>query len=394
MRSVVRWAVVAVLVVHGGLHLLGVVEGFGWRDVPALHEPVSTPAAVGWLLACMLVLAAAMLLALRRRRWWAITALASLVSQAMVVTSWSDARAGSAVNVVLALVAAYGWMSHGSRSFEAEYARRTAEALDELDTTSLPVSVLTEEDLDGLPGPVADYVRLSGAVGLPHVTSFRATIHGRIRSGPTSPWMPFTGEQVDTFGPSPTRLFHIDATRNGIPVDVLHVFTEGRASMRVRLASALPLISASGDDATRAETVTLFNDLCVLAPAALVGADVVWEELGEQRLRGTFTSGPHSVSAELVFDREGKLADFVSDDRLRASSDGRSFVRQRWSTPLQEYAVLGGRRVAFRGDALWHAPVPEGRFCYLEFHVDQLSYNVHDHGRTEEPQPGRTVATS
>jgi hypothetical protein len=126
----------------------------------------------------------------------------------------------------------------------------------------------------------------------------------------------------------------------------------------------------------RAETVTMFNDLCVLAPAALVDAPVAWETLDDHRVRGAFTNGEHTVTAELVFDDEHRLVDFVSDDRLRASPDGRSFTPQRWSTPISGYRVLGDRRVGATGEAHWHAPGPDGEFAYIELVVDDIDYDA------------------
>jgi hypothetical protein len=82
------------------------------------------------------------------------------------------------------------------------------------------------------------------------------------------------------------------------------------------------------------------------------------------------------VSAELTFNAEHDLVDFVSDDRLRASADGRTFTQQRWSTPLSEYREATGRRVATGGDGRWHAPPPEGQFAYIEFHLDAVTYNA------------------
>ena len=75
----------------------------------------------------------------------------------------------------------------------------------------------------------------------------------------------------------------------------------------------------------------------------------------------------------LTFDDDHKLVDFVSDDRLRSSTDGRTFIRQRWSTPVTDYRVFDGRRVGALGHARWH-PDDEPTFDYLEFHVDGISY--------------------
>jgi hypothetical protein len=63
MNNVLRCAVVAVLVGHGLIHLLGVAKGFGWATVPQLNEPVGAGGGLLWLLAGFLVLASAALIA-------------------------------------------------------------------------------------------------------------------------------------------------------------------------------------------------------------------------------------------------------------------------------------------------------------------------------------------
>ena len=67
---------------------------------------------------------------------------------------------------------------------------------------------------------------------------------------------------------------------------------------------------------TQSETVTLFNDMCILAPAALVEAPVQWAVLDEHNVRGTLTNAGYTVSAVLTFDLAGDLADFRSEDLI------------------------------------------------------------------------------
>jgi hypothetical protein len=201
-----------------------------------------------------------------------------------------------------------------------------------------------------------------------------AQFHGRIRSDPTKPWMTFTGEQINTYGPRPRRLFSMDATMHGLPVDVLHVLVDGTATMRVRAWSMVTMVNAAGPEMDKAETVTLFNELCVLAPAALVDAPVTWHVLDANHVDGTYTNGDNIVTAQLVFDDHHDLVDFVSDDRLAASSDGRSFTPQRWSTPISAYHDIGTRRVATSGQGRWHAP--KGDDAYLEYNLDHITYNA------------------
>ncbi|MEV4135104.1 DUF6544 family protein [Dactylosporangium sp. NPDC049742] len=387
MSTVLRWAVVTVVTIHGLIHLMGAAKGFGWARINQLTEPIGTAGGVAWLAAAALVLTAAGTIALRARTWWLITTVAAVASQSAIATSWADAKAGTAANAIMLLAAGYGYAAHGPRSFQAEYTRRMHAALAEQPAKN---GVVTAADLTHLPPPVADHVRRCGAVGQPRVANFRATIHGRIRSGPSKPWMPFAGEQFNTYGPHPRRLFHIQASMSGLPADVLHVYADNTATMRVNVCSLLPIINAAGPDMDRGETVTVFNDLCVLAPAALVDAPIRWQVLDEHHVRGTFTQDGQTVSAVLVFNDAHDLVDFISNDRLRASPDGRSFTRQRWSTPIHTHRNLGPWRTCTDGEAHWHAPEPENEFPYLEYHLDDITYNT---GMHRSPRGQQVAAT-
>jgi hypothetical protein len=371
----------AVVIAHGAIHLLGAANGLGWAVVPQLARPIGPVLGAGWLLAAVLTISAGALFVTSVDWWWVVGAPAALVSEAVILFDWSDAAFGTLANVLLAAAVTYSYAAHGPRSFEREYQRRAGEALRTSISRSGAVPgdggvVLTEAALEPLPAPVARYIRQSGAVGKPQVGSFRAIIHGKIRSGPGKPWMTFTGEQVNTFGPVPDRFFKMDATMARLPVDVLHVFAGDAATMRVKLCSLLPMVNVSGPELTRAETVTLLNDMCVMAPSALATASITWTLLDDHRARATFTRYGHSVTADLVFNDRDQLVNFASDDRYAASPDGKTFRRQRWSTPLQGYRSFHGRTISASGQACWRTPEPEGQFTYLEFRVDEITYQA------------------
>ena len=274
--------------------------------------------------------------------------------------------AGSAALLLAAGV--YGWRRYGPRSHASRFRRAVAD----LPTSSDPAHIVTEDDLAALPPQVATYLRRMGAVGSPVAEEFRARLRGRIRSGPDQPWMPFVAEQVNSYHPSVARLFHMSATMRGLPVDILHTLTDGRATMRGLVLSMVPVVDASGPEMDRAETVTLFNDLCLFAPSALVNAPVEWEPVDERTVKATYTNAGHAVTATLVFDEAGDLVDFVSDHRSKASEDGRVFTPLRWSTPIHEYTQSPGQRHCLRGEAHWHAPT--GEYAYLELQVQALEF--------------------
>jgi hypothetical protein len=379
MRTFLRWFVGLGFIFHGLIHSMGAVKGFGWADVSQLKEPIGTGLGFAWVMATVLMIAAGAFLCASHRWWWTTSAAAVVVSQAVIFTSWGDAKVGTVANAVLLVAVIYGLASQGPRSFRSRFQRELERTLISASADRRRVGeVVTEVDLATVPEPVAAYLRRCGAVGQPRVWNFRAKVHGRIRAGVENPWMTFTGEQVNTYGPHPSRLFILDATMFGFPVDVLHEFVDTAASMRVRVCSLFPMANARGPEITRAETVTLFNDLCVLAPAALVDAPIVWLNADPYHAVGSFTNGVHTVTADLRFNEDGDLVDFVSDDRLRSSADAKSFVFQRWSTPVREYRNVGARRVSTFGEARWHAPEPEGTFTYIELVVDTIAYNVVD----------------
>ena len=89
--------------------------------------------------------------------------------------------------------------------------------------------------------------------------------------------MPFDAEQ-QRFVDQPTRLFLMRARMFGVvPVEAFHRLIDGHATMRVKVAGAIPMTNARGVEMDRAETVTLFNDMCLLVPGTLVDPGIVWE---------------------------------------------------------------------------------------------------------------------
>ncbi len=374
----IRIVVAALFTLHGVIHFLGFAEAFGVTDLPQFDA--SIPPAIGllWLVGGLLCLATAAALFLTPRWWWAIGAGAVVISQAAIVTSWGDAKVGTAVNLLLFFAVLYGFASRGPLSLRSEFERDL-----NLVPSSSPGEVVTEADLARLPDPVRRYLRRSGVVGQPPVTDFRATWTGRIRGGPDEAWMTFTADQLNVVDPR-RRFFFMDARMNGLPVDVLHVFDERGATMRVRLLSVRTMVDAKGADLTAAETVTVFNDLCCYAPGALLTSDINGESIDGHAVTARFTLGPTTVRAELRFDDNGDLVDFIADARGALSSDGRSLTPLRWSTPLRDYRQVGPARVATRAEVRWHPD--SGAWTYGEFELTSLAYNIANANRAASPR--------
>ena len=109
-----------------------------------------------------------------------IGAAALVVSQAVIFTSWSDAKSGTLANILLLAGVAYGYFTQGPTSFRAQFERDVRAGL----ARPIDAPALTEADLAPLPDPVQRYLRATGMVGQPRIRNYRVRMRGRIRSGP------------------------------------------------------------------------------------------------------------------------------------------------------------------------------------------------------------------
>lgn len=374
-----RIAFAALIALHALIHLMGFSKSFGLASLAQLKIPISRPMGVLWLAASALILAAVVLLFAAPRWFWLVGLLGLMASQIAIIVSWGDARFGTIANVVLLAAAVFGAFAWGPFGLRAEYERLVHDGTSHMASSARSPNI-TEADLAALPPLVQRYLRFAGVVGTPKVQGFRARMTGRIRGSATAPWMPFTAEQYNFYDP-PRRYFWMEATRGGLPVDGLHAYGEAEASMRIRLLSLVPVVDLGGPEMTRTETVTVLNDMSIFAPGRLLDPAIRWREVDARSVEATYTNGPHTVRAVLVFDDTGALVDFWSDDRPALSEDGKTTLPQRWSTPIRNYRELGPYKLATRGEGRYAAP--EGEYAYIELEVHEVTTEVapRDEGR-------------
>lgn len=374
-KTAMRMVFAGVLLMHGALHLMGFAKAYGWAELPQLTQPISRAFGLLWLAAALTMLLSAALVLFLPEAFFVVGGVALVLSQVAIVSSWQDAKYGTLANVLVLCAVALGFATYGPGSLWSGYheAVKATEATAKVEGAA-NASLVTEADLIGLPPSVQRYLRVTGTVGKPRVHTFEAVWHGRIRGGTSEPWMPFVAEQVNTTGASSSRLFFLSGTMKRLPVSVFHRFVGEEATFRVRLLSAFTIVDAKGPEMNRSETVTLFNDACLLAPSTLLDPQVRWEpETEARRARAHYTRGVEIVTADLSFDEAGDLVDFVSDDRSAASADGRTFTRMRWSTPVRDFRSFEGRRVPTHGEARWEAP--DAAFAYLEIGLVSIAFD-------------------
>ena len=242
-----------------------------------------------------------------------------------------------------------------------------------LKRTSLrKAAIITENDLQHLPPIVQKYLTYCGVVGQEKTINMRISFEGRIRSKPEADWMIFESVQYNFLEES-TRLFFIKASRKGIPATGLHFYRNEIATMEIKIAGLFRVVDAKGPEMNRGETVTVFNDMCLLAPSTLTDKRIEWEIIDPLCVKAIFTNGNISVVATLIFNEKGEMTNFISNDRYE-SADGKNYKNWPWSTPVHGYSRFNKFMIASSASLIFSRP--ESDFCYGEFRLKEVEYNI------------------
>lgn len=228
-----------------------------------------------------------------------------------------------------------------------------------------PTDPLTESDIASLPPLVRAHVARSGALGKSKPRTITVDFEAKMWRKPGSAPMSLRTRQLNRFA-DPSRYFFLEGSMFGIPLKGLHVYENAHASMLVRLAGLFTVAKADGLTMDQGETVTLLNDMCLMAPGALVDPRLSWKQLDASTVEVVFRNCPQRVTARLLFDEHGELVNFESNQRAALQADG-SLKYFRWSTPIDGWQSIDGFRLPTTARTIYD--YPDGPFVYGEFRL-------------------------
>ncbi len=233
-------------------------------------------------------------------------------------------------------------------------------------------TILSELEAAHLPNCVKKYLAYTGAIGRSKPQNVCIEFDAQMFRKPGDKPMKSHSVQYNFYGEY-TRLFLMKAGKMGIPFYAMHIYKEHQATFQVKVADLFKVLDISGEELTKAETVTLLNDLCLFAPGSLVDNRLTWSELDALSAKVTLTNGKYIVSAILFFNETGELINFASDDRSALQDDG-TMKQIRWTTPVSAYKEFEGRKIPTVGKTIWH--YAEGDFTYGVFNLKSITYDV------------------
>ncbi len=343
---------------------MGFAKAFSYSNMVQLTKDISKPVGVLWFATALLFVIAMILFLMDNSNWVSLTIIAAIISQILIISVWQDAKFGTIANVLALAVAISGW---ASLNFEAKFKNDVLTHLQR--TNSLEMGLLTEGDIQSLPVPVQKYLRYCQVLNKPKVKNMKVVFDGEMREKGKD-WFPFRSVQYNFFD-EPTRLFFMKGKMFGTTVPGYHCYQDATATMQIKLLGLFDVVNIKGEIMNKAETVTLFNDMCLMAPATLIDRRIVWTAIDSLSAKATFTNGVNKISAMLYFNEQGQLINFTSDDRSALDMQ-----RYRFSTPVKDYKSMNGINIMTYGETIWH--YPDGEFVYGKFYLKSIDYNVSD----------------
>ena len=354
-----KYLFVFIILIHGLIHFMGFTKAFDYGNMTQLTKEISKPTGMLWLLTAFLFIATIILFLLKKDAWIFVGLVAVIISQILIFTIWKDAKFGTIANIIIVVAIV---LNYGSYHFEKVYQNDVKQNL--ATNNSSKTELVTEADLVLLPKPIRSYLIYAGVLNKPKVYNMRITFEGQMREKGKD-FFPFTCEQYSFFN-EPTRLFFMKAKMKGLNVLGYHKYVNATATMDIRLFGFFAVMKKSGKDMDKIETVTLFNDICLMAPAALIDKRITWQPIDDNSAKATFINHNCTISAILYFNEKGQLIDFISNDR--------DVNHYPFSTPVSNYKMIDGNNIMTYGETIWH--YPDGKFIYGKFKLKEVEYNV------------------
>jgi len=355
-----------IIFIHGLIHLLGFVKGFGIKEVKELTLPISKPAGILWLTAAFFLLTYGILYLVNSRYDWLVGTLAVLISQVLIIFFWKDARFGTIPNILILFVSV---MSFGYYNFQILVQKETNRLLNQNKT--IENRIISENDIQKLPVPVKNWLYHSGIVGKPYIYSGRVIQQAELKMKPEQKkWMNGTAIQYTTVE-NPAFIWTVDVKMNSfLNFQGRDKFEEGRGEMLIKLNSLINIVNEKGEKLDEGTMQRYLGEM-VWFPSVALSPYISWEQIDDTTINATMTFKGTSGSGTFYFNSDG---DFIKFTAMRYMGNNPDAKRHEWVLLVDEYKTFEGIKVPSRMTATWK--LDEKDWTWLKLEIKDIRYNV------------------
>lgn len=358
-------AFLIIVLLHGLIHLLGFVKGFELKEVKELTLPISKPLAVVWLTATILFLTYGVLSLLNSKYAWLIGIIAVILSQALIILFWKDAKFGTIPNIIILAVSI---VSFGYYNFQKLIQQNTTHLLNR--NISNENRTLNESDLTNLPESVKRWLRNSGSLGKPYMSYGKVTQIAEMQMKPEQDnWLPATAIQYTTIG-NPAFIWSVDVQMNGfLNFQGRDKFEDGKGEMLIKMNSLFNIVDERGEKLDEGTLQRYLGEM-VWFPSLALSPYITWEQIDENTAKATMNYKGTSGSGTFYFNSNRDVTKFSA---LRYKGNEANAKRHEWEMNITDYKIFEGIKVPARMTSTWK--LDDKDWTWLKMEVTDIKYN-------------------
>jgi hypothetical protein len=357
-----------IVFLHGAIHLLGFVKGFGISRMESLAAEISKPAAIFWLAAFLLFTLSAGLYLAQKQLWAVFVAAAFIVSVVLIAGNWSDAKFGLIPNAIILIALV---ITFSGCAFNKKIAAETDAILETVGETD--ETYIEDDDLLDLPEPVKKWLRASGTVNTPKVKSVYLQQKFQMKLKPEQEnWYLADAEQYFTTE-NPAFIWTVKLNMSPfVSVRGRDKFTDGKGEMQMKLYALLNLGKETGEKMDEGTLQRYLGEI-VWFPSAALSPYIKWEAVDSLTAKATMNYKGTTGSGIFYFNAEG---DFIKYSAMRYMGNEPDAERREWIIEADNHAVFNGIKVPSEVHATWR--LDEGDWTWCRIRLSNLVYNASD----------------
>ena len=354
-----------IVLLHGLIHLLGFVKGFGFKEVKELTLPISKPMGFVWLTATALFLTYDILYLANSKYAWFFGFVAVINSQFLVIMFWRDAKFGTIPNILILVVSI---ASLGHYNFQKLVQQETNHLL--CQNKIIEDSIVNENDLKELPEPVKNWLRNSGAIGKPFINVGKVMQNAEMQMKPDqSNWMSATAIQYTSID-NPAFIWTVDVKMNRLlNIQGRDKFENGKGEMLIKMNSLINVVNELGEKMDEGTLQRYLGEM-VWFPSLALRPYITWEQINDTTAKATMTYKGTIGSGTFYFNANGDVTKFSA---LRYKGNETKAKRYEWIMDISGYKIFEGIKVPAKMTSTWK--LDKGDWTWLKLEVNDIKYN-------------------
>lgn len=361
-----RILVIIIIGLHGLIHLMGFVKAFNLAEIKGLTQSISRPLGLFWFSAFLLFAAALVQYAVKNEFWWLTAITGMMVSQALVIIFWRDAKFGTVPNVIILIISIAAF-------FNFNFNRNVSHEIDAIFTTgAIPDhSIITTQMIAHLPAPVQKWITNSGLIGRERISTVRLKQKIQMKMKPEQEkWTDAYAEQYFSID-RPAFIWKVDLRMMRFAqVAGRDKFVNGKGEMLIKIFSIFPVVHSRDNEKINTGTIQRYLGEMVWFPSAAISPYITWEKIDDFSARASMTYKGTTGSGVFHFNEKGDFIKYGAKRHMGSEDDAE--IRD-WIITVREHRMINGIKIPVRLDATWK--LESGDWTWLKLEITDMEYN-------------------